>query len=213
MPEKIRIAVVDDHQLLREGVVHVLAGDGAFEVVGQGASAEDAVRLAESELPDLILLDVSMPGGGVAAADAISKTWPVVKSVMLTVSEDQNNVVAALKAGAKGYILKGIGGTELCAAIKKISAGESYVSPALAAQILADQKQVKKDREPSAAESFDLTYREEQILDLVSKGLSNREVGDRLGIKEKTVKHYMTNVLQKLQVRNRVEAALLARRR
>ncbi|MFQ5625064.1 MAG: response regulator [Methyloligellaceae bacterium] len=209
MSEKIRIAVVDDHPLLREGVVHVLKGNNAFDVIAEGASADDAIRIAEAELPDIILLDVSMPGGGIEAADAIARCCPIVKSIMLTVSEAEEHVSAALKAGARGYILKGVGGSELVETIQKIHRGEAYVSPTLAARLLSDMRRGAPSDDAQQDAISDLSHREEQILSQVSQGLSNKEVGEALQISEKTVKHYMTNILQKLQVRNRVEAALL----
>jgi len=213
MADKIQIAVVDDHPLFRDGVVLVLSGHEAFDVVAEGASAEDAVRIADNMLPDVILLDVSMPGGGIRAAGEIFKRWPIIKIIMLTVSEDEEDVSAALKAGARGYVLKGIGGTELIETIKTIHRGEAYVSPALAARLLTDYRS-GGSRGPSPADDFDsLSAREEQILNLLAKGMSNKEIGLDLNLSEKTVKHYMTNILQKLQVRNRVEAALLAQQR
>jgi len=208
MSDKIRIAVVDDHPLLREGVAHVLKTNPNFVLVAEGATADDAIQIAETELPDIILLDVSMPGGGIQAANAISQSCPIVKTIMLTVSESEEHVSAALKAGARGYILKGVGGAELVSTIEKIHLGEAYVSPTLAARLLKDMRQ-QKNAEQKVDAIASLSHREEQILRQVSRGLSNKEIGENLGITEKTVKHYMTNILQKLQVRNRVEAALM----
>ena len=209
MPEKIRIVLVDDHPLFREGVAATLASEPDLEVVGQGVSAGDAVRLVKDLLPDIVLLDISMPGSGIEAARQIAVSCPVVKIVMLTVSEHDDNVTAALQAGARGYILKGVGGEELVGIVKAVDRGESYVSPDLAARLLIDMQSGGKGDAPADPVST-LTMREEQILRLVSRGLSNKEVGRDLDLQEKTVKHYMTNILQKLQVRNRVEAALLA---
>ena len=209
MREKIRIVLVDDHPLFREGVAATLAGEPDLEVVGQGVSAGEAVRLVKDLLPDIVLLDISMPGSGIEAARQIAVSCPVVKIVMLTVSEHDDNVTAALQAGARGYILKGVGGEELVGIVKAVDRGESYVSPDLAARLLIDMQSGGKGDAPADPVST-LTRREEQILRLVSRGLSNKEVGRDLDLQEKTVKHYMTNILQKLQVRNRVEAALLA---
>ena len=119
MAEPIRTALVDDHPLWREGVASILNVDSAFEVVGQGASAADAIRLAGDLLPDLMLLDISMDGGGIHAARLIAAAYPVIKMVMLTVSQDEETVLAALKAGAKGYVLKGVSGAELVRIIKE----------------------------------------------------------------------------------------------
>jgi two-component system nitrate/nitrite response regulator NarL len=211
MTTSTRIVVVDDHPLFREGVVRTLRGIADFDVVGEGTSADDAIRLAQEQLPDLILLDVSMPGGGIHAAERISADCPVVKIVMLTVSEHDDDVTAALRAGARGYILKGVGGTELIGIVRDVLSGEAYVSPDLAARLLADMGARPRGDTAERTLLADLTAREEQILKRVARGLSNKEIGLELNIQEKTVKHYMTNILQKLQVRNRVEAALLAR--
>lgn len=212
MLDKINIVLVDDHPLFREGVAMTLSGASGLEVVGQGVSADDAVRLVKDILPDIVLLDISMPGGGIEAARQISASYPVVKIVMLTVSEHDDDVLSALQAGARGYILKGVGGEELISIVRAINRGESYVSPDLAARLLVEAQSAKlHDAPPDPIAG--LTAREEQILKLVSRGLSNKEVGRDLDLQEKTVKHYMTNILQKLQVRNRVEAAIMARDR
>ena len=215
MRELLRVAVVDDHPLMRAGIIRTLESDGEIEIVGEGASAADALKVAQETLPDIILVDISMPGGGINAAKAITSACPVVKVVILTVSEDEETVSAALAAGATGYILKGVSGPELLRTLELIKDGASYVSPSLAARLLSDTKSKKSGE--SATEDPDplslLTAREEQILGFVSQGMKNREIGDELNLSEKTVKHYMTNILQKLQVRNRVTAALLAQKR
>ncbi|WP_207063300.1 response regulator transcription factor [Motiliproteus sp. SC1-56] len=208
---RIRVVLADDHPLFRDGVARTIADHEAFEVVGQGGSAEEAVNLVQDLLPDLALLDVSMPGSGIEAARVISRTCPVVKIVMLTVSEQDDDVMAALKAGARGYVLKGIGGEDLTEVLQAVYRGDSYVSPSLAARLLAEM-QAPADKLTKTSQPLELlTAREEQILRLVAQGQSNKEVGRNLNLQEKTIKHYMTNILQKLQVRNRVEAALLAR--
>ncbi len=212
MTEKITLVLVDDHPLFREGVATTLADEPDFEIVGQGVSADDAVRLVEDLLPDIALLDISMPGGGIEAARQIAVTCPAVKTVTLTVSEHDDDVIAALQAGARGYVLKGIGGEDLIDIVRAVNRGESYVSPDLAARLLVEMRNGTGHGAPRDPFS-ELTMREEQILKLVSHGLSNKEIGRESDLQEKTVKHYMTNILQKLQVRNRVEAALLARDR
>jgi DNA-binding NarL/FixJ family response regulator len=159
-----------------------------------------------------MLLDVSMPGSGLAAADTIARNWPNVKIVMLTVSESEDHVHQALASGARGYILKGASSTELVDTLRLIARGEHYVTPTLAARVLAAARRTSKV--PVQEEPFpDLTRREEQILDRVANGLTNREIAKSLEIGEKTVKHYMTSIMQKLRVRNRVEAALAFRKR
>ena len=211
MNAPVRVVVVDDHPLLRDGVARSLDNSGRFTVVGQGGSADDAVRLVGEHKPDLVLLDLSMPGGGLAAARRISEGTPEVRVVVLTVSEADDDIMEALRAGAKGYILKGVGSAMLVDILESVANGESYVSPSLAARLLTEMR----SREPSGSSPADplsqLSRREEQILHLVAQGLSNKEVGLRLDLQEKTVKHHMTRILGKLQVRNRTEAALLLR--
>lgn len=203
----LRIVVADDHPIFRAGLVRSL-GEGGFEVVGEGADADAAVALVRAHAPDLALLDISMPGDGVEAARRIRDAAPSVRVAMLTVSEDEGNVARALEAGAIGYVLKGVSAAELRSVLAGIARGEAHVSPALAARVLMTMRRPRsRDRRPID----DLTRREEDILRRVATGLSNREVAEALGIQEKTVKHYMTAILEKLHARNRVEATLIAR--
>ena len=203
----IRIIIADDHPIFRDGLARSLAESGQFEVMGVGESADDAVALVQKHAPDLALLDLSMPGGGVNAVAAISALDDPPRIAMLTVSEDENDVTAAMSAGAIGYILKGVSAVELRRILTRVAAGEAHISPALAAQVL-NTMQSNKNQAPHPID--DLSKRETDILKGVAKGLSNKEVALELGIQEKTVKHYMTAVLGKLHARNRVEAALIA---
>lgn len=212
MTELVTVVVVDDHPLYRNGVVRSLEKADDFVVLAEGASAEEALNLCQLHAPALVLLDISMPGNGIEAARSIATQCPQVGIMMLTASEDGETTMKALAAGARGYVVKGVGATELATAARAIARGEAYVSPGLAASMLVSLKSPRPAGDPASA--FDtLTAREEQILKLVATGLSNKEVGRRLALQEKTVKHYMTTILQKLQVRNRVEAAVRARER
>ncbi|RUW47936.1 response regulator transcription factor [Mesorhizobium sp. M1A.F.Ca.ET.072.01.1.1] len=206
MTAPIRIAIVDDHPLFREGVARSLGEIGGFELVGEGASAEDAEKLVRASAPDVLLLDISMPGGGLNALASILSATPEQKIVMLTVSETNADVAQALKAGARGYVLKGVGSKSLAEILRDVANGQSYVSPTLSARLLSDLLQ-PTSRKPDPLSQ--LTGREAEILGLVAEGLSNKEVAMRLSLQEKTVKHHMTRVLAKLNVRNRTEAALL----
>ncbi len=210
MTERLHIAIVDDHPLFREGVAQVLSRQPDIEVVAEGESAEDALAIAATRLPDIMLLDVSMPGGGVNAARQIARAYPVVKIVMLTVSQDEDDVTEALRAGAQGYVLKGVAARDLVEILRSVASGGAYVTPSLAAGLLYDLTSPSKSQRPTSPLD-DLTERERQILERVAAGDSNKEIGAELGVTEKTVKHHMSNILQKLQVRNRVEAALMAR--
>jgi len=211
MSETIHIAVIDDHPLFREGVVNTLRAEADFEVIGEGTSAQEALRICAEYLPDLVLLDINIPGGGLEILPRIAADCPVCKVVMLTASEQEDDVLAALKAGARGYILKGVSARELIRILRAVHDGEAYVTPSLAASLLAEMTTPRPGQ--NAPDRLDqLTEREHEVLQLVAAGLSNKEIGLQLHLSEKTVKHHMTNILQKLQVRNRVEAALLAQR-
>jgi DNA-binding NarL/FixJ family response regulator len=209
MSDPIRIVVVDDHPMLREGVVRTLADEGDIDVVGEGATSDQAIELAQKLLPDIMLLDMNMPGTGLTAIGRISELCPAVKLIVLTVQEDHDTVTQALKLGARAYALKGVGAAELVDIVRAVNDGGSYVSPSLAAKLLANFNRPNRSTGSGQDAMETLTAREEQILDLLGKGLRNKEIARQLDLKEKTVKHYVTNILQKLQLRNRVEAAIL----
>ena len=210
MSDKIQLVIVDDHPLFREGLLQTLKAEPDVEIVGQAGTAAEAVTLARELLPDVVLLDITIPGGGLNAVCTIAATSPVIKIIMLTASEAEEDVLAALKSGARGYILKGVSGRELVKIVRDVYAGEAYVTPSLAASLLSEMKDNQREPKPADDPRDDLTEREHQILEKVAAGLSNKEIAQQLFLSEKTVKHYMTNILQKLHVRNRVEAALIA---
>jgi two-component system nitrate/nitrite response regulator NarL len=216
MTNKIHVIIIDDHPLFRQGVVQTLSSAPDIEVVAEGGTAQDAVRLASEHLPDILLLDIDIPGGGLTAAQAVAARVPVTRIVMLTVSEEEEHLLTALRSGARAYVLKGVSGRELIAIVRGVWAGEVYVTPALATSLLLEMTRPAAGGSAGerglASPLEDLTEREHEILELVAGGLSNKEIGQQLHLTEKTVKHHMTNILQKLQVRNRVEAALLAQR-
>ena len=208
MSDTINILVADDHPLFRRGVVHSLEMEPGFKVIAETSSGEEALDLARKLLPDLVLLDISMPGwSGIVTAEKISIACPATAIVMLTVSDDKDKLLGALKVGARGYVLKGVSGKELAQVVRSAVAGEVYVSPSIAAEMLVS---LTHGRAPDPLQ--ELTDREREILSLIGTGLTNREIGERIFLSEKTVKHYVTNILQKLQVRSRVEAALVANR-
>ncbi len=211
MTEAIRVAIVDDHPLFREGVAATLREEERIEVVAQGSNADEALQICELHLPNVLLLDITMPGCGIAAARKITQRCPIVRIIMLTASESEEHVSQALEAGARGYVLKGIGAEELTNMIASVNSGATYITPTLAARVLSQMQTRLTTSHDDDAPS--LTPREEQILGLVALGQTNKEIAIRLSIAEKTVKHYMTNIMQKLQVRNRVEAVLAVRDR
>ena len=212
MTGTIRVVVVDDHPLYRDGVVRTLRDHEDIDVIGEGRSSDDAVRLCAEHAPDVVLLDVSMPGGGHTALEGVRAQAPATRAIMLTVSESDNDVITALEGGASGYVLKGVEGSELGRIIRTVADGGTYVAPTLAATLLVSMKTTMSGRSQVAGMPA-LSKREEGILQLVSQGRSNKEIGRTLALQEKTVKHYMTGILNKLNARNRVEAAIMARDR
>lgn len=207
MAESIRILVADDHPLFREGVVHSLASEPDLAVVGQAASGEEALSLARDLLPDVVLLDIGMQGwGGIVTAEKITTACPATRIMMLTVMEDEDKLLASFKAGARAYVLKGVSAHDLARVVRSVAQGEVYVTPSLAAGILVTLSRGQAPQDPLE----ELTERESEILNLVVRGLTNREIGEHLHLSEKTIKHYITNILEKLHVRSRVEAAMLA---
>lgn len=208
MPERTSILVVDDHPLFRQGVVTALRGEADFNVVGETDSGEHALVMARTLMPRVMLLDISMAGwSGIVTAEKVGMACPATAIVMLTVSDDKDRLLAAFKAGARAYVLKGVSAQELGRVVRGAAAGEVYVSQSLAGEMLVSLTQGKA---PNPLQ--ELTGREREILALIGNGCTNRVIGERIFLSEQTIKHYVTNILQKLQVRSRVEAALLASR-
>lgn len=209
MDKPIKVAIVDDHPLFRDGVAASLRDAPMIDVVAEGSSAFEAIDISERHLPNVMLMDITMPGSSIEAARQISAKYPAVRIIMLTASDNDEHVSSSLEAGASGYVLKGIGSDELVRMIVSVHNGESYITPSLAARVLNTMQ--SRLATPAAEEATSLTAREEEILDYVAMGKTNKEIAKELGISEKTVKHYMTNIMQKLHVRNRVEAVLAIR--
>lgn len=205
----IRVAVVDDHPIFREGVASCLTDIGGYDIVGEGGSSEDAQAIAQQSNPDVMLLDISMPGGGLNAVEAILDRQPSQKIIMLTVSESHSDIATALKLGAKGYVLKGVGSRMLSEIVRAVHGGEMYLSPALSARMIAG---ISQTGNPSSATGIhELTEREHDVLRLVAAGLSNKRIARDLDLHEKTIKHHLTRIFAKLKVSNRTEAAMAFR--
>ncbi len=207
MDTRIRVAVVDDHPLFREGVTRSLSEIDGFEIVAEGSSGADAVRIAGTLQPDVLLMDISMPGGGLDAIPAVLDVAPSQRIVMLTVSETSEDVTTALTRGAVGYVLKGVGALTLADAIRTVAAGDGYVAPTLSARLISARTEMPS----KSALIASLTPREMEVLELVAVGMSNKHVAIELDLQEKTVKHHMTQILTKLGVANRTEAAMALR--
>jgi two-component system, NarL family, nitrate/nitrite response regulator NarL len=204
--QTISVLVVDDHPLFRQGVVQSLGMAPDLTVVGEASSGEDALKLARELLPDVVLLDISMPGwDGLVTAEKIAAACPASTIVMLTVSDDRDKLLGAFKAGARAYVLKGVSAQELAKVVRTAAKGEVYVSPDLASEIL---ETFMKSRSPDALQ--ELSDREGEILRLIGTGFTNREIAVQMALSERTVERQVSNILHKLQVRSRVEAALFA---
>jgi two-component system, NarL family, nitrate/nitrite response regulator NarL len=205
--EGIRIALVDDHARVREALAAVLSREDDFAIVGTGASGDEAVQLAEDLLPDVLLLDINMPGDGVSAARRIFRSCPAVRIVMLTSADDAYLVDAALSAGARGYIIKGEPASVIAKAIRDAVDERSFIAPSLASRLLASPGYGS----PWGADSdspIELVEREEQVLRRLAQGLTYLEISESTGLSEAAVAAFVTNILMKLHAQTAVETAL-----
>jgi DNA-binding NarL/FixJ family response regulator len=205
MINPIRTAVIDDHPMFRDGVAKLLARTPGIEIVAVGSTAADAVRIAREFQPDVLLIEIKMPDGGAAAVSTIVRDHPGMRLMILTVSDSASDLTAMLQLGVHGYLLKGCTGQDIVRAVQRVHAGELCVTPVLAPRLL------NEGGRKEAAE--DLSSREEIILAQVSKGLTNKEIAKALNLREKTVKHYMTHIMQKLGAGSRCEAAAMGQKR
>jgi DNA-binding NarL/FixJ family response regulator len=204
---KIRVAFVDDHHVLLEGLVSLYSEKTDLEVVAMGHSASDAVCIVEEYRPDAIVMDLTMPGDTFEAIERIMANAPSTKIVVFTASNMIQPAIELLEAGISAYVLKGSSSSELHEAIQIACRGETYVTPGFATKVIVSMKtdQLRRRNQPAPTR---LHHREEQIVCGLLKGLTNREIGLAINISEKTVKHYMTSLMQKLNVRNRVQLVI-----
>jgi len=206
LADRIRLAVIDDHPIVREGLVAVLSDDAGFQVVGTAASAEDGLRLVQQERPDVLLLDLELPGAsGIDALPGLLEASPDTKVIVFTAYDTEERVLGALRAGAKGYLLKGSPSEEIGRAIRAVHAGGSHLEGRVATTVLA---QLRGGRQEGGAAP--LSARERQVLRLVAEGRSNKEIARALTITERTAKFHVTSLLNKLGADNRAQAAAMA---
>ena len=213
--EKIRLLVVDDHTLFRRGLIALLSQDERFEIVGEAGDVSEALRVLPSARPDLVLLDNHLPGvKGVDAIPSFKEGQPELRVMMLTVSEDEDDLSRALQAGADGYLLKTSESDQLCDAIVKVKEGHSMISPQMMGKLVAalrGQTSAPKapvQPEPQAIDK--LSPREKEILALIAKGQSNKQIARELDIAETTVKIHVQHIFKKLDLSSRVQVAVLA---
>ena len=200
----IRVLIADDHPLFRRGLVSLLNEEADIEVVGEAASGAQAIALARETHPDVVLMDVILPGGGVEATQAIVRTLPRVKVLMLTVSEADADLFGAIEAGASGYLLKEVEPEELVQAIRQVHAGQAILSPAVAVKVLQQMRRKMSEPAPSSEPPL-LTAREVEVVRLLAQGLTNQEIAQRLVVAESTVKSHIRNILRKTNTHNRAE--------
>lgn len=206
----IRLVVADDHPMVRYGIAAVVAGSPTVELVGEAGDGAELLAVVTRTHPDVVLTDLSMPGmDGSAMIRRLRAEHPDVPVLVLTMHEDDEQVFGALRAGARGYLIKGVEGAELERAIESVAAGNAVYGRAVANRIIAFFTGTSDEY---AAKAFpELTEREREVLDLMALGLRNRAIGERLGMAEKTVRNHVSVVLQKLQVADRTSAAIKAR--
>lgn len=214
MNSPIRIVIADDHTFFREGIKLALVSHPEFEVVGEASDGLEAIDLVRKTMPDIILMDISMPHfNGLEATKAITREMPHIKIIILTVSEDSKNLYEAIQAGAWGYLIKDIQPKTLFKAIEMIADGEALFASSVASNILNEFRNQLPQAPIENEQANPLTDREVEVLRLVAKGFSNAEIADHLSISKNTVKNHLSNILSKLYLRNRIQLAAYAIRK
>jgi two-component system response regulator DevR len=208
-PATIRILIADDHEVVRIGLAAMLAAQEGFEVVAQAATGDEATRLTLQHRPDVVVMDIRMPGGsGIDACRAITAARPGIPVIMLTSHADSDALFDAIDAGASGYVLKRIGSRELVDAVRTVASGGSLLDPAVTRPVLERIRNAGRLEEAGAF--VDLTEQERRVLAHIADGASNRQIADRMGLAEKTVRNYVSNILAKLALESRSQAAAYA---
>jgi len=213
-PEPIRTMIVDDHALFRRGLEMVLDEEPDIELVGQASDGAEAVEKAAESLPDVVLMDIRMPrSSGIEACRAMKEAAPSAKIIILTISDEEEDLFEAIRAGASGYLLKDIPLDEVAEAVRAVDGGQSLINPSMAGKLLTEFATLaRRDGEARAQEvpAPKLTDREMQVLKLVARGMNNRDIAKDLFISENTVKNHVRNILEKLQIHSRMEAVMVA---
>jgi DNA-binding NarL/FixJ family response regulator len=208
--DELRVLVVDDHDLFRTGLRNLLEDQGV-NIVGEAGTGEAAIRIAADLAPDVVIMDLNMPGaGGVETTRRLSTLAPLSRVVVLTISADDEDVMNAVMAGACGYLLKDSSIQELIAGITAAAAGESLISPQIAAKVLQRLRAQSKDADAAETIKAELSDRELEVLKLIANGKDNAQIASELFISPKTVKNHISNILMKLQIENRIQAAVYA---
>jgi DNA-binding NarL/FixJ family response regulator len=214
VPDPIRVLIVDDHALFRRGLEMVLAEESDIELVGEASDGAEAVDKAGEALPDVVLMDIRMPkSSGIEACRAMKEVAPSAKIVMLTISDEEEDLFEAIRAGASGYLLKDIPYDEVADVVRAVHGGQSLINPSMAAKLLTEFAALaRRDGEERAQQvpAPRLTDREMEVLRLVARGMNNRDIARELFISENTVKNHVRNILEKLQIHSRMEAVMIA---
>lgn len=211
--DPIRVLIVDDHALIRRSLEMALTAEADIEVVGEASDGQEAVELADRLTPDVVLMDVRMPRrSGIEATREIKASVPSTRIIMLTVSDEEEDLFEAIKAGATGYLLKNVQLDEVPEAVRGVHEGQSLINPAMAAKLITEFASMsrKEAERPPQLPVPRLTDREMEVLRLVAKGMNNREIAKQLFISENTVKNHVRNILDKLQLHSRMEAVVYA---
>jgi two-component system, NarL family, response regulator DevR len=206
---KLRLVLVDDHEVVRLGLKTLLERHPQFEVIGEAGTAREAIELASRLKPDVMIMDIRLPGvSGIEACEQITRNNPDVKVIILTSYAEDDMLFSAIRAGASGYVLKQIGGEDLIKAIESVGRGEALLDPAVTQRVIQEVRRAVKDEEASAF--INLSQQEKHVLMAVSEGRTNREIAKALYLGEGTVRNYVSSILSKLGVSNRAEAAAYA---